>query len=204
MTSSKGQKDSHLTGMSRVSHVFLENNTFLKKFLKRFLYQDQDIEDVVQETYIKACNAERIKDIEHPKAYLFSIAKNLALNELGRKSRKMTDFIEECEAANMAEPSESLEEHMQAEESVALYCQAASLLPERCRRVYLLRKVHGLSHKEIADHLEISLSAVAKHLTKGMLSCQQYIEKAGDQSPMPTEFELRLQRKAAAMKHKED
>ena len=202
MTQSKHSNDSRLTGMSRVSHVFLENSTFLKKFLKRFLYQDQDIEDVVQETYIKACNAERTKNIEHPKAYLFSIAKNLALNELGRKSRKMTDFIEECEAANMAEPSESLEEHIQAEESVVLYCQAASQLPERCRRVYLLRKVHGLSHKEIADRLDISLSAVSKHLTKGMLSCQKYIEKGGEQPP--SEFELRLQAKAVPMTHKED
>ena len=202
MTQSKHSNDSRLTGMSRVSHVFLENSTFLKKFLKRFLYQDQDIEDVVQETYIKACNAERTKNIEHPKAYLFSIAKNLALNELGRKSRKMTDFIEECEAANMAEPSESLEEHVQAEESVVLYCQAASQLPERCRRVYLLRKVHGLSHKEIADRLDISLSAVSKHLTKGMLSCQKYIEKGGEQPP--SEFELRLRAKAVPMTHKED
>ena len=202
MTQSKHSNDSRLTGMSRVSHVFLENSTFLKKFLKRFLYQDQDIEDVVQETYIKACNAERTKNIEHPKAYLFSIAKNLALNELGRKSRKMTDFIEECEAANMAEPSASLEEHIQAEESVVLYCKAASQLPERCRRVYLLRKVHGLSHKEIADCLDISLSAVSKHLTKGMLSCQKYIEKGGEQPP--SEFELRLQAKAVPMTHKED
>ena len=179
-----------------MSHSFLENNLFLKKFLKRFLYQDQDIEDVVQETYIKACNAEKIRDIEHPKAYLFSIAKNLALNELGRKSRKMTDFIEECEAANLAEPTESLEEHLQAEESVALYCRAASQLPERCRSVYLLRKVHGLSHKEIADHLGISLSAVSKHLTKGMLSCQHYIERAGEQAP--SDFERRIPPRAVA------
>ena len=202
MTESKRQKDSRLTGMSGVSRVFLENNIFLKKFLKGFLYQDQDIEDVVQETYIKACNAERKKDIEHPKAYLFSIAKNLALNELGRKSRKMTDFIEECEAANMAEPSESLEEHLQAEESVTHYCNAVSQLPERCRRVYLLRKVHGLSHKEIAACLDISLSAVAKHLSKGMLSCQKYIEQAGHQPP--SEFELRLQARTVAIKSKED
>ncbi|MDA9095865.1 RNA polymerase sigma factor [Porticoccaceae bacterium] len=201
-SSSSSEKNSRLTGMSRVSHVFLENNLFLKKFLKRFLYQDQDIEDIVQETYIKACKAEKTKDIEHPKAYLFSIAKNLALNELGRKSRKMTDFIEECEAANMAEPTESLEEHLQAEESAALYCQAVAQLPERCRRVYLLRKVHGLSHKDIADRLDISLSAVAKHLSKGMLSCQKHIAQAGTSTPAGVE--LRLPMRVLAMKRKED
>ena len=107
-----------------------------------------------------------------PKAYLFRIAKNLALDELDRRSRKMTDFIEECEAASMVELSENMDEQIQAEQSVLLHCKAATMLPKRCREVYLLRKVHGLSHKEIAARLDISLSAVGKHLTKGMLRRQ--------------------------------
>ena len=194
MTERNGQYHKKIVGLSRLSRVFLENNLFLKKYLRRFFYREQDIEDVVQETYIKACNADKASNIDHPKAYLFRIAKNLALNELDKRSRRMTDFIEECEAANIAELSESLEEQMQAEQSVDLYCRAAAMLPERCRGVYLLRKVHGLSHNEIATRLGITPSAVAKHLTKGMLKCQKYIEMGGDQSDRsPVELELGLQ-----------
>lgn len=179
MRERKHQISNGITGISR---AFLENNTFLKKFLRRFLCQVQDIEDVVQETYVKAYIAEQHKSIAYPKAYLFSIAKNLALNELDRKSRQMTDSIEECKAANMTESVENLEEEVQAQQSVILHCQAVAALPERCRRVYLLRKVHGMSHKEIAACLGISLSMVAKHLKTGVMNCQRYIEKASVQA----------------------
>jgi RNA polymerase sigma factor (sigma-70 family) len=201
MVERNSQNSIGLSGISKVSRVFLENNRFLKKFLRRFLYQVQDIEDVVQETYIKACSAEQYKDIEHPKAFLFSIAKNLALNELDRKSRQMTDSIEECEAANVAQGVENLEEEVQAQQSVTLYCQAVAALPKRCRQVYLLRKVHGLSHKEIAARLGISLSAVAKHLKNGVMSCHKHIKKANTQaSPM---LSVRRQQVSGVLVHPE-
>jgi len=50
-------------------------------------------------------------------------------------------------------------------------------LPAQCRKVYLLRKVHGLSHKEISDRLEISISAVEKHILRGVLKCRAYVKE---------------------------
>jgi len=70
--------------MSLISKVFIENNTSLKKFLTRFLKSEHDIEDLVQEVYIKAHIAGSKQEIRQPKGFLFSIAKNLALNELNR------------------------------------------------------------------------------------------------------------------------
>ena len=81
--------------LSAVSAAFLENHAFLKRFLARFFLDRQDIEDVAQETYLRAYVAEQQKDIEQPKAYLFRIAKNIALTELTKKSKKITDYLEE-------------------------------------------------------------------------------------------------------------
>lgn len=172
-------KDQH-TGKNRgalsaISKTFLEHNLFLKRFLARFLRREQDIEDVVQEVYLKAYIAEKDRKIEQPKAFLFSIAKNLALNELNRKSRQMTGYIEECQTDIPAQTSETLETEIEAAQSLGIYCEAVAALPEKCRRVYLLRKVHGLPHKEIARRLNISLSSVEKHLKKGAESCQRYL-----------------------------
>ena len=69
MTERKRQQDKPLTEISSVAHVFLGSNLFLKKILKRFLYQDEDIEGVVQETYIKACQAETIHDLDYKRCY---------------------------------------------------------------------------------------------------------------------------------------
>ena len=88
MTQKRTANSSKPLGLSRISQAFIEHNSFLKKFLKRFLQREQDIEDVVQEAYLKAYSAEQDRGgIEQPKAFLFSIAKNLAINELTRKSR---------------------------------------------------------------------------------------------------------------------
>lgn len=162
--------------LSNISSAFLEHSGFLKKFLKRFLSENHDIEDVVQETYLKAYRAEQEKDIDQPKAFLFSIAKNLALNELSKKSRQMTDSIEECTAALNLVDVATIENQVEAEQSLGIYCEAIASLPERRRRVYLLRKVHGLPHKEIAHRLGISISSVEKHLLKGALHCRNYIK----------------------------
>lgn len=162
---------------SVITSTFIEHNKFMKKFLARFLPCEQDIEDVVQEVYIRAVKAEderhsQGKSIDQPKAFLFTIAKNLALNELNRKSRQSTQYIEEC-MPNVIEPhGESLESEHNAELSLGVYCEAVAALPEKCRKVYLLRKVHGLPHKEIAKQMNISLSSVEKYLKMGIVSCR--------------------------------
>ncbi len=170
----------------RISTVWLENNTFLKKFLRGFLNREQDIEDVVQETYLKAFTTEKDREIEQPKAFLFSIAKNLALNELSRKSRQMTGYIEECQTeVNLGETA-TIEHEIEAEQSLGKYCQAVATLPEKSRKVYLLRKVHGLKHKEIAEHLGISLSSVEKHLKLGLEVCRNYMREHNTENSAET------------------
>src|ERR1700754_3174134 len=82
---------SRVKARSTVTAAFLESGGFLKKFLSRFLPVQQDIEDVAQEAYLRAYIAERRESIEQPKAFLFRVAKNLALTRLAKKSLQITD-----------------------------------------------------------------------------------------------------------------
>ncbi|MGS2722633.1 RNA polymerase sigma factor [Porticoccus sp. GXU_MW_L64] len=163
--------------LSAVSSSFIEHSSFLRRFLTKFLCNRQDIEDVMQEAYLRAYQAEKGKDIERPKAFLFEVAKNVALTELSRKSRQITDYIEEIDSAIQNENTASLEEEQEARQHLDLFCAAVAALPERRRKIYLLRKVHGLSHREIARREGISVSAVEKHLLKGVLFCQTYVDQ---------------------------
>ncbi|MFB1036085.1 MAG: RNA polymerase sigma factor [Sinobacterium sp.] len=169
-------------GVSLISKTFLENSSFLKKFLGRFLSERQDIEDVVQETYLRAYKAEQHSDepnkaIEYPKAFLFQIAKNLALTELSKKSRRITDYIEDVELSLVLDNGSTTEEELEAREHIDIICEAVTSMPERRQRIYLMRKVHGASHKDIANSFGISISAVEKHLLKAMLTCRDYIRE---------------------------
>ena len=160
---------------SSVSTAFLQHQLFLKKFLSRFLYNQQDIDDVAQETFLRAYQAEQDKNIEKPKAFLFQIAKNIALTELTRKSRQITDCIAEMDDSVVIDGMATTEQEVEARQHLGLYCEAVASLPVQCRRVYLLRKVHGLSHKEIAARTGLSVSSVEKHLLKGVLKCREYV-----------------------------
>ena len=163
---------------SSVSSAFVENSEFLKNFLRRFLSRAEDIEDVAQEAYLNAYRAEQERGVQQPKAYLFRVAKNLALNELNRKSYQMTVYIEDRIAAIPLDGGDNIEDELEAEQSVALYYAAVNALPKKCRRVFLLRKVNGMRQQEIADHLGITISAVEKHLRNGTRSCREYINRA--------------------------
>jgi RNA polymerase sigma-70 factor (ECF subfamily) len=161
--------------MSAVSTAFLENYDFLKRFLARFFSNRQDIEDVAQEAFLRAYIAEQQKDIEQPKAYLFRIAKNLALTKLTKKSKKITDYLEECSASVVIECGAAADCEVEAQQTLGLYCEAVAALPEKCRQVFLLRKVHGLAHKEIAEHMSLSVSSVEKYLLRGVLECRAFM-----------------------------
>ena len=174
---------------SAITAAFLECNVFLKKFLAGFLCVPQDIEDVAQETYLRAYICEQREFIEQPRPFLFRVAKNLALTRLSRKSRLITDYIEEAGASALIETEAGTDQELEAQQCLRLYCEAIALLPEKCRQAFVLRKVHGLSHKEIGERMNLSMSSVEKYLRQGILACQVYLRDR-EGSPALDEIEV--------------
>ena len=184
MTGKKSSRKRNLRSLSAVSASFLEHQLFLKKFLSRYLYTQQDIDDVAQEAYLRAYQAEQKKDIEQPKAFLFRIARNIALTELTKKSRQITSYIADFDNSVVIPSEASVEDEIEARQHLGIYCEAVACLPKQCRRVFLLRKVHGLSHKEIAKRMGLTVSSVEKHLLKGVLKCRAYVRAREEGEPM--------------------
>lgn len=163
----------------KLTDSFLEHHLNIHKYLRRYLHKEQDIEDIIQEVYIKAVHAAERKnhEISQPKAFLFTIAKNLALNELTKKANRITRFIDELSEETVTNSSASVESEYEKNEKFCIYARAVSELPEKCRQVYLLRKVYAFSHKEIAAQVGISVSCVEKYLSDGIKSCKQYVKR---------------------------
>ena len=166
--------------MSMILRTFLENEGGIRRYLSRFLSRPQDVEDLTQETFLRAF-AESKREVVSPKAFLFRIAKNLALNERDRLSNRTTGFIEDYPDPSVLEASDqvSVEDEVEGRRKMAVFADAVSALPPQCRQVFVLRKIQGLSQKEVAQKLGLSVSTVEKHLATGLLKCSEYLRLRG-------------------------
>ncbi|MDB9951893.1 RNA polymerase sigma factor [Porticoccaceae bacterium] len=169
------EKEQHKTNSSVLS-AYKTHVEALRRFISRFVGK-HDVEDVVQEAFLRAYNAESGKPIEQPKSYLFRIAKHVALNQLRQRSRKPTDYLEDFDSPDVLVNEWTLEDEIMAQQKLGFHCAAVAALPPKCRKVYLLRKVYGMSYKDIAATLQISDSTVEAHISKGYARCDQYIAK---------------------------
>ncbi|MEM1140957.1 MAG: sigma-70 family RNA polymerase sigma factor [Pseudomonadota bacterium] len=176
-----------------VEAAFVESGDLLKRFLSRYLFDSRDIEDLSHEAYLRAHEAEQRQVVRNPRAFLFRIARNLALNELSRKARKITDYIDEVTHGEELGASPSMDEQQEQAERFALFCRGAANLPPQCRRAFLMRKVYGYSHKEIASQLGISASTVEKHIATGLHRCSSFME-AMEKGPPSNVRQLSLEK----------
>ncbi len=133
----------------------------LVNFLARMLPERDRAEELAQEVFLRVYQA---RDRYEPRArfstWLFSIASNLALNELGRSYRKRETPLEESVLDRLEDPQPGGEEHLEAKRAVSAVEQALASLPDRQRAALLLRAERGLGYAEIGEVLGASPSSV--------------------------------------------
>jgi RNA polymerase sigma-70 factor (ECF subfamily) len=158
-----------------IAGAFVGLKRELQRLVRRFV-RPADIEDIVQETFVRAFEAERERPIRHPRAFMLQTAKNLALNHLARSDQKLVDSMEDFVDSAVFSGSDGLDVQLDSRERFHAFCRAVRDLPLQCRRAFILKKVYGLSQREIAEYLGIAESTVEKHVAKGMLHCWRVVE----------------------------
>lgn len=143
------------------------------------IVRPEEIEDIVQETFILSYAASRKKKIGSPRAFMMQTAKNIAFNITKRADHKQHFSFEDLLEDDFMMHTENVEERYQAEEMFIYFCRAIAELPIDCRRVFILKKVYGLSQAEIAERFGISVSMVEKHVAKGMAMTGGYMIAQG-------------------------
>jgi RNA polymerase sigma-70 factor (ECF subfamily) len=125
------------------------------------LYGDANrAEDVAQEAFIRAWqHLPHLQPHSSFRNWLYRIAVNAALDS-SRREKAAIDI----DAFEMAAPGESLEAGLEKQERVRVIQQAVLSLPEASRAVIILREYEGLSYREIAEALDISMGTVMSRL----------------------------------------
>jgi RNA polymerase sigma factor (sigma-70 family) len=161
-----------------VNQVF-QHRAALHRYLGKLTSGAEDIEDLVQETYVRMYALPDFHLVESPKALLFRIAHNLAVERARRHKAQATDTVADLEALTVFSEEAPPEEQTDARRRFESFCAAVERLPPICRRVFVLRKVHKLSHAEISEVLGVSESTIEKHVAKGLVRCREYLRELG-------------------------
>ncbi|MEQ1635525.1 MAG: RNA polymerase sigma factor [Methylococcales bacterium] len=132
-------------------------------------------QELVQESYIILTRTAANVAIEHPRGFLYRTANNLALDHL-RHNKIVVRHLESVQQQE-AKTFPSAESQISKAEWRSLLHQAIAELPPRCRDAFILHKINGLSYREVARLLDISESAVEKHIIKGLLHCRKQLGK---------------------------
>jgi len=138
----------------------------------------REIEDIVQETYVRVCQAGGEQEIRSPRSFMFRTARNLALDYVKRAETRLSDSFDESDEAalpRLPAASDSTLDRVCAEEEFSQFCDSVRFLPEQCRRAFVLRKVYGYSQKEIARAMHLSEKTVEKHISMGIRRCMEYM-----------------------------
>lgn len=157
--------------------VFREQEAGLRRFVRRLLPTSSEVEDITQETILRALQAERDRDIQHPKAYLYMVARNVVRDTLDKNSRSVIDFIEDFAAETVSSDEPLVEDQVDGRQRMLLFWEAVATLPEQCQHVFVLKKVYGHSHKEISKKLGISVSTTEKHVAAGLKRCSDFLDR---------------------------
>lgn len=138
----------------------------------------KEVEDIVQETYVRVCQVKNKDAIREPRSFLFRTAQNLALDYAKRAESRLTagtEWIDELPAADSAPAAGADADvtyaQVASDEEFVLFCEAVRELPRQCRRAFILKKVYGYSLKEIAAEMGVTQVTVESHIVAGTKRC---------------------------------
>lgn len=160
-----------------IATVFVALRSTLARAVSR-LVPPKEVEDIVQETYVRVCQVETPEQIQFPRSFMLRTAQNLALDHLKRAETRLSVSLDDdldVELVGFTTRADETFDRVAANQEFGFFCEAVRQLPLQCRKAFVLKKVYGYSQKEIALKLDISENTVEKHIATGIKRCTQFM-----------------------------
>jgi len=151
----------------------------LERYLRRNWRDADEIADLRQEVYARVFDACALSQPDSAQAFVLSTARNLLIDRARRD--QVVDIETFADMNELAPTIDDLspERHLSARSELRLLQRALNLLPDRCREALELRKIEGLSQREVAARMGISEDTVEKHLSKGVRALATALQATG-------------------------
>ena len=161
------------------------HDSSLKDYVRSSFPHLRDVDDVVQESYLRLWKARAAHPIQSGKAFLFTVARNVAINLLQRQ--RISPLLPVADLAGLAviDDKADVAEIACTREEIALLADGIETLPPRCREVFILRRIKSVPQKEIAARLGISEQTVQVQVQRGVKQCEEFLRRRGVKRDVP-------------------
>lgn len=143
----------------------LPHESDVRRWLSK--YKDIDADDILQEAWVILAKVD-FTTIQFPRRLLFTITRNIVLQHYRRAQivsfSSLADLSDECSGHDTISPEQSVG----ARKELEFLNHVISNLPPRCRAIFTLHRIHGYSHKECAQRLNLSETIIAKQVAKAL------------------------------------
>lgn len=152
--------------------AILPHEGALRGRLRRVLPDGADVDDMVAEAMARAYAAGDVAETATGRAYLFRIARNLVIDAARRSKIVSFEVIADLE---LLSTEDSVLAQIEARDELRHLQAIIDMLPQQCRRAFVLRRVYDWSVGAIAEEMGLSVSTVDKHLARAALKVTQAI-----------------------------
>ena len=128
---------------------------------------EQDADDLVQEAWVRLACYEREQHVEQPEAFLMRAALNLSIDAYRASATRGEQVMLEDVVILDARPG--VEDVLLGRERLLRLSECLAELSDKTRNIFLAHRLEGKSYQEIADHHDMSISSVHKHIAKALL-----------------------------------
>ena len=175
----------------------LKSEGVLRACLFRFVRNPADVDELLQETYARllSANLGAGAEVRSVRAFALTIARNVALDWLRRREVVPMKLVSDLASLNVLDEKAQVEEIVNHHQELALLAEVISELPRRARQTFTLRRVYGLSQREIAQHLGISEKTVEQILSRAVRRCADALFAREVDGDRPQSLSERLRRR---------
>jgi len=140
----------------------------LRSRLRRMAVPEDEISDIVQDAYVKIAKLDSVTHIRNGRSYFFTTARTMLLDRIRRERIVRIDSMTEIEALRLADDDPGPERRVSARLELERVRRLIDGLPERCREIFELRRVEGVSQREIAARLGLPEHIVEAQAARGL------------------------------------
>lgn len=154
----------------------------LERFLRRNWRDEDEIADLRQEVYARVLVAWNVGKPDCVQAFVLSTARNLLIDRARRARIVSIETFADMDAVEIVTESVQIDRHLMARSELRLLQGALELLPPRCREVVQLRKIDGLSQREVAAKMGITEDTVERQVARGVRALAAALANTGSGS----------------------